>query len=465
MWKRLCLLVCLGPFLALAAGEDPLLMRVGGREVPRSAFEYAIRQVGKDALSRDSLEKLARSFADFQLKVQAAEAKGLDTVRAFRDEMALYHARLARVYLTDTTVLSRALHRRYDRLRAQGPRIRMKQIYRRLPQNVTASSLQAAVAQMDSAYAVLQQGASFDSLVVLLSDDREEHWFYGLQVTAEMEDTLLSLRPGDYSRPFFTPRGLHIVRVLERGGVPPFAAVRDSLLRACPQCVDEAARAWAENFRQVCGFQSGRPPLSDGQVRAALFAGCDSLSRHLPAFRLALQARRDTLLAQAATRSVLEPEVPDTADLADYFEHHRSRYHWELPRYRGIVLRCTGRRVGKRVRKMLKQLPPADWMDAIRLLFNNDGVQVLAEQGTFAPGQNPYVDEQVFRRGKAPEPPGYPYVVLVGRKLKGPDDYREVSDALVADYRADQEAHWIHALRASVKVEINQEVLKTVNKQ
>ena len=129
------------------------------------------------------------------------------------------------------------------------------------------------------------------------------------------------------------------------------------------------------------------------------------------------------------------------------------------------MLRCTGRRVAKRVRKMLKQLPPADWQDAIRLLFNSDGTQVEAEQGTFIPGQNPYVDERIFRRGKAPQSADYPHVVLVGRKQKGPVDYHEVLERLLADYRTDQEKHWMRSLRSSVKVEINQEVLKTVNKQ
>lgn len=464
--KHFCLLVCLGPFLALLAGEDPVLMRVGGREVLRSEFEYFACRTGADGLSRDSLRQLARLFVDFRLKVQAAEAAGLDTSRAFCDELARYRAGLSRTYLTDSAALSRALLRRYKHLQELGPRIRMKQIYRRLPQNVTPASLRDAVAQMDSVYDVLKrQGpGEFDALLERFSDDREAHWLYGIQASAEMQDTLLALRPGACSQPFFTPRGLHIVQVLERVEVPPFASVRDSLLQACPQCVDEAARALAENLRQAYGFPKSRSPLSDAQVRTIMFAEYDSLEHRVPDFRLAVQFHRDTLLARAVTRRMLEQELPE-AELAAYFERHRTRYHWDAPRFRGIVLRCTGRRVAKRVRKMLKQLPPADWQDAIRLLFNSDGTQVEAEQGTFIPGQNPYVDERIFRRGKAPQSADYPHVVLVGRKQKGPVDYHEVLERLLADYRTDQEEHWMRSLRSSVKVEINQEVLKTVNKQ
>ena len=73
------------------------------------------------------------------------------------------------------------------------------------------------------------------------------------------------------------------------------------------------------------------------------------------------------------------------------------------------------------------------------------------------------VDERVFKQGEAPEVSGFPYTVLLGKKLKGPADYREVRPALLADYRAAREGQWLDRLRAESKVEINQEVLKTVN--
>ena len=112
---------------------------------------------------------------------------------------------------------------------------------------------------------------------------------------------------------------------------------------------------------------------------------------------------------------------------------------------------------------MLKHLPEEEWGNAVRLMFNKEKMQVRAEQGTFAPGDNAAVDEQVFKQGEAPEVNGFPHTVLLGKKLKGPVDYREVRHALLADYRAARESQWLAALRAGSKVEINQEVLKTVN--
>ena len=47
--------------------------------------------------------------------------------------------------------------------------------------------------------------------------------------------------------------------------------------------------------------------------------------------------------------------------------------------------------------------------------------------------------------------------------MKGPDDYREVIDRVRKDYRSYLNAFWMRELQDFGKVEINQEVLKTVN--
>ena len=91
-------------------------------------------------------------------------------------------------------------------------------------------------------------------------------------------------------------------------------------------------------------------------------------------------------------------------------------------------------------------------------------MQVRFVKGEFAPGDNAYVDRLVF--GRAVEPSataGLPHAAVVGDLLHGPQDYREVQGLLVGDYQAYLEQQWLQKLRSSAKVEINQEVLKTVN--
>ena len=454
------LLACLCPMLALSAKDDPVLMRIGGHEVPLSEFEYACRRTLRTSTSDPvPLKELARSYADFQLKVQAARRAGLDTLPDFCHRLETYRARLSLTYLTDSATLDRALHRRYSRLAARGPRVQVRQIFCRLPQNATGESLREATARMDSIYKALCQAGpdSFDSFVERYSDDKAVRWLLRLDETAEFEDSVWALKPDTFSRPFFTPRGLHIVKLLQQQAVPPFEAMRDSLLQACPECLEEAARKQASLLSAT-----RQTALTDKQVREVLATECARLEYREADFRLAVQAYADSLLALAATKREI-PAHPDSTTLQHYFGRHHDRYDWDMPRYRGIVLLCSSRRVAKRARKMLKHLPAQDWLDAIRLLLNKEDTLVLAHQGTFAPGQDAWVDEHIFKQGKAPERPGYEHVVLLGRKLKGPENYREVEQTVVSDWQIASESRWLSALRNANKVEINQEVLKTVN--
>ena len=58
----------------------------------------------------------------------------------------------------------------------------------------------------------------------------------------------------------------------------------------------------------------------------------------------------------------------------------------------------------------------------------------------------------------------YPIDAVFGKKLKRPDDYNDVRQQVIEDYQAYLEQTWVASLRKRYPVEINQEVLKTVNK-
>ena len=57
----------------------------------------------------------------------------------------------------------------------------------------------------------------------------------------------------------------------------------------------------------------------------------------------------------------------------------------------------------------------------------------------------------------------YPFTTIFGKIEKGPSSVEEVQGQVVADYQQYLNAAWVARLRAAGKVEINQEVLKTVN--
>ena len=88
------ILLCLG--WTVFAQQDPVLMRINGKDILRSEFEYIYNK--NNALSgieQKTLNEYVDLFVNFKLKVAAAEAIGLDTTRAFREELEGYRRQLA----------------------------------------------------------------------------------------------------------------------------------------------------------------------------------------------------------------------------------------------------------------------------------------------------------------------------------------------------------------------------------
>jgi peptidyl-prolyl cis-trans isomerase SurA len=60
--------------------------------------------------------------------------------------------------------------------------------------------------------------------------------------------------------------------------------------------------------------------------------------------------------------------------------------------------------------------------------------------------------------------PDYPIDAVFGKKVKRPDDYNDVRQQVVEDLQDYLEQEWVADLRRRYQVEVNKEVLKTVNK-
>ena len=500
--------------LAVVAQPDPVLMRVNGKDVLRSEFEYACKTNGELAGAVQNKQKdCVDLFVNFKLKVAEAEAAGLDTAKAFRDKEDSYRRRLVKSYLADEETTEQVARRFYDKMKSGccAGQVRVSHIYKSLPQNISGYTLRAVEAKMDSIYEALEKegaNAAFDAYVKNFSDDKRIFWVSWLQMPTEFEEVVFDLQPGEISHPFFTPQGIHIVKVLERKEIPPFDEVKEEIIRCQTRRyeMDKGAEALVEKLKLEYHYTPDRAGMeeliSKGQTGRTLFtlggrsytgkefarfaaAHPEGVQRQLkgfvmksildyennhleqkyPEFRLLMQKyREDMLFHEISNREVWERSRTDEAGLKAYFEDHRQNYHWEAPRYKGIVLHCLSKRVSKQVRKFLKELPEDEWLDAIRLTFNaGDTPKVKAEQGLFARGDNAYVDALVFK-GKEPVPVmSFPFTAVYGKKVKGPEDYREVGEQLVTDYQNYLEQRWIAKLRAASKVEINQEVLKTVN--
>jgi peptidyl-prolyl cis-trans isomerase SurA len=156
----------------------------------------------------------------------------------------------------------------------------------------------------------------------------------------------------------------------------------------------------------------------------------------------------------------------DEIALKAWFDTHKKNYTWKEPRYRGIAYHVKDKKDIKAVKKCVKNLPFEQWTEALRTTFNPDSViRIRVEKGLFKPGDNPTIDKMVFKQATAVVyDANYPIDAVLGKKLKRPDNYQDVRQQVVDDLQDYLEQEWVETLRQRYQVEVNQEVLKTVNK-
>ncbi|MEG1839143.1 MAG: peptidylprolyl isomerase [Bacteroidaceae bacterium] len=416
--------------------------------------------------------------------------------------------------------------------RADIGKVLVAHIFKYIPQDASKEVEQEMTMKLDSAYTALKGGADFAELAKSLSDDKstasrggELPWIGPLQTVKEFEDVAFSLKKGEYSKPFRSVAGMHIVKLIDHKDIEPFAEKKDEILRRLSRmgkgnegtdsliarlkkeynysversAYNEFANLAQKNALGDSLFMVAAAPLNktlltlNGKAYAqsdfaeylkanrpsdlddALTAYSDKiilayedgqLENKYPDFGHLMQEYRDgILLFEISNRLVWEKASKDEEGLAKFFKENKSDYAWKTPRFKGIILHSKDAGIAKQAKKLTKKSPIEEWSNVIRKAFNNDSVSVVkVEKGLYAKGDNKYVDKLVFKAGSYEPLAEYPYTSTLGKKLKkGPESYKDVRGPVTADYQNFLESVWIKELRGKYKVEINQEVLKTVN--
>lgn len=263
-----------------------------------------------------------------------------------------------------------------------------------------------------------QAKAYMDSIYSMLNADVENRqgkgetfWIPKHYLLPEWIKALEGLEKGCISQPFYSPLGIHLI-------------------------------AWEEK-QTVEGKQTQ----------------LDS-SEKTTESELRIKEMEEALLV--ATLAMKHTVSCTEADLETFFVKHRSEYYWELPHYRGVVLHCKDKKKAKALKKYLKRYEARQWEEVLNTpSVLSDSYQ--AECGLFQIGKNPYVDKLVFKCGSYEPLEDYPYTFVMGKKLKGPETYHDVRDKVKEDCLKSKEKAWIDVVKQKYKVEINEEVLKTVN--
>ena len=456
----------------LAQSSDPTVMTINGVAVPRSEFEYSFnKNNGEGVIDKLSVDEYVTLFVNYKLKVAAALDAKLDTLSSFRQEYQMYRDQQIRpTMVTDADVLAEA-RQMYDRTKEMiGTKgwVRPAHILLRLSTKATAQQQEKIKQRMDSVYRALQGGADFAEMAKKVSEDAgsaarggELPWIAPSQTLKEFEDVAYSLAPGQMSKPFLSPVGYHVILMKERKQLEPFDSLKATIIESIERRGIRNDIADMKLRRKVAE--------SDGTLDAdqIMQQQADSIAAVNPEMRYLFKEYHDGLLLyEISTREVWDKVSSDEAALKAWFDTHKKNYAWKEPRYKGIAYHVKTKQDVKAVKNCVKKLPFDQWNEALRTTFNPDSIiRIRVEKGIFKPGDNATIDKMVFKQTvSAKVNPDYPIDAVFGKKVKRPDDYTDVRPQVVEDLQDYLEQEWVADLRRRYQVEVNKEVLKTVNK-
>ena len=317
---------------------------------------------------------------------------------------------------------------------------------------------------------VVGKTADFAELARKISDNQRTAaqggvmgWMQPGQTFIEFEDSAYALQPGQMSSPVLVPDGYHIILMKERKHLEPFEQLKDMIVRSFEQ---QGIREAIAEMRVNEIVERSNGNITQEQV---MDERADSLSAVDAEMKYLIQEYHDGLLLyEISNREVWDRAAKDEEGLRAWFKTHKKDYAWQEPRYKGIAYHVKTKADVKAVKKCVKNLPFDQWAEALRTTFNPDSViRIRVEKGLFKPGDNGTIDRMVFRLAnpKAEEAlPDYPIDAVYGKKLKKyPEDYTDVRSQVVNDYQQMLEQEWIKSLRSRYSVQINHDILKTVN--
>jgi peptidyl-prolyl cis-trans isomerase SurA len=201
------------------------------------------------------IDTYLQQYIIFKLKVSDALNEGLDTTKAFKNELRGYRNQLAQNYLTDTETKEKLLLQAYQRSLTE---INAWHILIALPEKAKPQdTLKAWVKASDIRQRIIK-GESFEQVARGSSDDQSVKinggslgFFTVFQMIMPFEDAAFSLKINQISKPVRTPYGYHIIRVTDKRSSRGRIHVAHIMKNAPPGIEEEGLKKAEEEINNV----------------------------------------------------------------------------------------------------------------------------------------------------------------------------------------------------------------------
>ncbi len=206
--------------VAAVLANDPVLMKINGKPVLKSEFEYIYnKNNSNNSLDKKTLNEYVDLFVNFKLKVEEAKAQGIDTTKSFINELSGYRSQLTKPYLTDAKVDESILQEAYNRMKED---VEVSHILIRVQQNASPADTLAAWKKI-TAIAKRLEKEDFAKVAKEVSEDESAKdnsgnigWISAFRTVYPFETMAYNTKPGTISKPVRTAFGYHIVKVHNR---------------------------------------------------------------------------------------------------------------------------------------------------------------------------------------------------------------------------------------------------------
>jgi peptidyl-prolyl cis-trans isomerase SurA len=279
------------PLISNQTKDDPVLLKVNGREITISEFEYVYTKnnLNPQVMDPKSIDEYLELFINFNLKVYEALQLGLDTHQTFINELAGYRKQLAQPYLTDQEVTNHLIEEAYERMQYD---IRASHILFNLEKHASPNDTLAAWNKAMEVRKRIMAGESFEKLAMEYSDDPSAKgmaatpnrpasrgnsgdlgYFSVMLMVYPFESAAFNLEIGEISMPVRSDFGYHIIRLTDK--LPAMGSARVAhIMVMFPQDADQAQIDQAQskieeiyqNLQQGEDFESLAERFSDDKA-------------------------------------------------------------------------------------------------------------------------------------------------------------------------------------------------------
>lgn len=203
--------------------KKDVLFSIDNSSVNTDEFIYNLKKNNYDsdtAFTTQEINEYLDLYINFKLKVKDAYEQGLDTTISFLSEFHKYRDQLTESYLKDDSLIDLLVQEAYGRMLIE---INASHILISVENFYNPADTIPAYNKIHDIYNQLKSGRDFKELAVQYSNDPSAKinkgnlgYFTGMQMVYPFEETAFNTPINDFSNPFKTRFGYHILKVHDK---------------------------------------------------------------------------------------------------------------------------------------------------------------------------------------------------------------------------------------------------------